>query len=258
MKNTEMNSKKSISKCSICNGSTFVFRCDEEGIKRAYPCECREAELMKGKFVFAEMPLELKDLKLNDYKIDIYQSKEDKELAMKAKRLSVRYISNYKVIREKNTGLYFYSDTKGSGKTRLAVAIGNALISQYKEKVKFTTTIKLLQEIRSTLRNDFNDMSFNDYLDAVKTVKVLILDDIGTEKLTDWVNETFYEIINQRLQNNLITIYTSNCKIEDLKHDSRIISRIKGNVLSVKCPEEDIRVKLQGEKNQEIERLLLS
>ena len=103
---------------------------------------------MKGKFVFAEMPLELKDLKLNDYKIDIYQSKEDKELAMKAKRLSVRYISNYKVIREKNTGLYFYSDTKGSGKTRLAVAIGNALISQYKEKVKFTTTIKLLQEIR--------------------------------------------------------------------------------------------------------------
>lgn len=250
----------SIFKCDICKDVKVVFFKDEEGIERTRNCECLENELKENRYrklkEFSEMPLHLKELRLKDFRVDIYDNQENRILAEKAKKIAIAYIKQYKAMQGKNTGLYFYSDCKGSGKTRLAIGIGNALMDYENEHVKFITTAKLLQEIKSTF-NDFKGFTSTQYLDAIKDVNVLILDDIGTERLTDWVNETFYEIINERLLNNKITIYTSNCRADELKHDSRITSRILGSTFAVKCPEEDIRVKLKERDNVDIERILL-
>lgn len=64
----------------------------------------------------------------------------------------------------------------------------------------------------------------------VKGCKLLIIDDIGSEKFTEWVRERLVSIINTRVSNGLSTIYTSNLSPEELKEglEERIASRILG------------------------------
>lgn len=248
-----------ISKCSICNGREVVL-VESKPYEVWKQCECVKEEIERRKFSklknFSDMPENLKELKIKDFRIDVYESPKNKDLATKAKHLIINYIKKYESVKTQATGLYLYSGIKGSGKTRLVVGLGNALVDVYKERVKFCTTIKLLEEIKSTYGD--SEIKTTDLLEAIKTVPVLILDDIGTEKPSSWVNEMFYDIVNQRMLNNLITIYTSNCKIGELQHDDRIKSRIAGTVLEIQCPEQDIRVKLAQEKNKELENFLLS
>lgn len=253
--------QKSISKkyeCDLCQDLEFILNEDEKGTLIAHQCKCAVEKAKRNRFkklhAFAEMPDQLKELKIKDYDLEIYESETDRLLAAKAKKIATNFILNYEIMKERQTGLYFYSFQKGSGKTRLAIGIGNALMERSGEMVKFCTTTRLIEEIKATFGN--KDISSSDYLDAVKSVNVLILDDIGTEKLSDWVNEIFYSIINDRMLNKRITIYTSNCTIDELKHDGRIKSRIEGTVYPVKCPEEDIRVKLKKTDNEDIETLL--
>lgn len=203
------------------------------------------------------MPEELRDFKLNDFSIDVYDKQDDRDIAARAKKICAGYVKNYLEIEPTLQGLYLYSYTRGSGKTRLAVSIGNALIDIYQKRVKFVTATKLISEIQATFNPSDNDsLSTSQYMRAIEMVDVLIIDDIGTEKLTDWVNQTFYGIINQRMLSKRITIYTSNCTVDELKHDERIKSRIGGNVYVVKCPEEDIRQKLGKAKSKSIEELI--
>lgn len=197
------------------------------------------------------MPEELKDVKLGDFDTSLYDA-QNTHLAKASKKAAIAYVKKFEKFKETATGLYLYSDVKGSGKTRLAIGIGNALISEYDERVKYSSTTRLINEMKET----FNTGGSSEYLNAVSTVPVLILDDIGAESVTNWVSDLFYDIINQRMLKKLITIYTSNCRIEDLKHDERTRSRIEGTVMQVQCPEQDIRVKLKREQNKGLEALL--
>lgn len=251
--------------CEKSNQLIFNCRCSQQGGNGWYlnsqgtaeKCECFEERVMNSKKAFAEMPEQLKEFRISDYQINIYDNANDKELARNAKKACYGYVKNFDKFNDLAKGLYLYSYTKGSGKTRLAVAIGNALINQYKCRVKFTTTTRLIEEIKCTFQaKQSAEYTLSEYMTAIKSVDVLILDDIGTEKLTDWVNETFYEIINQRMLSKKITVYTSNCTVEELKHDDRIKSRIDGMVYKVKCPEQDIRKKLNDIQNVDIEKLL--
>lgn len=63
----------------------------------------------------------------------------------------------------------------------------------------------------------------------VKDCKLLIVDDIGAERVTEWVRERMVSIINTRVSNNLATIYTSNLSPEELKEE--LGGRISGRVL---------------------------
>ena len=89
------------------------------------------------------------------------------------------------------------------------------------------------------LRNSYSNPSpeFDEELYMVKHCNLLIVDDIGAEKLTEWVRERIVSIINIRVSNNLSTIYTSNLSPNDLREEmgDRIASRILGcsNVVEI-------------------------
>ncbi len=67
----------------------------------------------------------------------------------------------------------------------------------------------------------------------VKDCKLLIVDDIGAERVSEWVRERMVSIINTRVSNNLATIYTSNLSPEELKEELKeeLGGRISGRVL---------------------------
>lgn len=172
-----------------------------------------------------------------------------------AKQAAINFVRNFEAIKPKGKGLYFYGYEKSSGKTRLTVSIGNALMNIHRVEVKFVTTINLIQEIRATFDKGAV-YTQSQLLEAVKRIDVLILDDIGTEKLSPWVNEIFYSILNDRMTGNKITIFTSNGTIEELQHNERIKNRIEKMALPVWFPEESVRRYVAKGENEWVQEML--
>lgn len=247
------------SKCPYgkCDGSGMVWEI-VDGMTMAGPCKCYGEQIAQSKIAFAEIPEEFRGLTINSFDTEVYGTYDAKLKARAAKKLCANYVKNFKLMQEKAKGLYMYGYAKGSGKTRMAVSIGNALINLYKVSVKFTTTINLIKEIQGTFdRDKQSEYTQSQLLDAVKRVDVLILDDIGTEQPTAWVRETFFSILNDRMTANKITIFTSNGTVKELKHDERIKNRIEKMAMPVWFPDESIRSKLAQQENEELEQLLL-
>jgi len=116
--------------------------------------------------------------------------------------------------------------------------------------VEFVNTINLLNEIKGSYQQG-SEVSSSELLRMIKSIDVLILDDIGTEKPTNWVNEIFYSILNDRMTAKKITIFTSNCNIEELKHDERVSNRIEKMAMPILFPEESIRKSIAQKENVE-------
>lgn len=233
-----------------CDG-TGIIRYTKDGMFYAKRCRCMEDRIAEKRLSFANIPNEFKDLKIKDFETGIY-SGGNVRIATLAKNIAVEYVRKYG---ESEKGLYFYSYIKGSGKTRLAISIGNALMNMYGERVKFVTTVNILNELRDTYFSEGKNQL--EMIKDLSDINVLIIDDVGVEKPSDWVNDMFYSIINERMINGKKTIFTSNCPIDELRLDDRIKSRIKRMVLPVKLPEESIRDILAEKENEEILKMLL-
>ena len=123
--------------------------------------------------------------------------------------------------------LYLYGNC-GTGKTHLVVAIARELMLLGKQ-VLFTGVPSLCYDIKKTFQND----SLKTELDAVRaytSCDYLVLDDLGTEKPTEWVRKTLGYIIYDRDNRLKPTIITSNLSLDEIAKyvDPRMASRING------------------------------
>lgn len=210
----------------------------------------------KSRLAFADIPEQFKDLTIKSFDTTLYKTENGKHEALTAKKICGNYVKNFEKMKEDGKGLYLYSEVKGSGKTRMAVSIANALINHKNTSAKFTTALKILEEIKNTYGKDA-EYSESKLLEQISRVDVIVFDDIGTEKASSWVNEKFYEILNNRLIDKKVTMFTSNCKVEELKLDERIKNRIQRMAIPVKFPEESIRGYLAQKENEEAIEMLL-
>lgn len=135
------------------------------------------------------------------------------------------------------SGIMFYGSF-GVGKTHLAAAIANSMIG--KMSVLYISAPDLLTEIRSNMNRQGN----SDRMDLAKQAKLLILDDIGAEKPSEWVRETLFVLINHRYEHKLSTIFTTNCTLAELEErlGGRISSRIAEMCRCVKMNGDDWRL----------------
>jgi len=123
----------------------------------------------------------------------------------------------------------------GTGKTHLAIAVLQELIKKGHAGA-YVTVPELLDEMRDSINSEVKGSSAK-LMQLVKTIPILVLDDLGTEKATDWVRERLYVIINARYEDMKSTIITTNCGIEELQEriGERTVSRLwemcKGVVL---------------------------
>lgn len=219
-------------------------------------CKCYYDQIVDRKLEFANIPENFKDLTINSFRTDLYERPESKQKAMVVKKMAANYVKNFETFQETGKGLYLYSNTKGSGKTRMAISIGNALMKVKRKGVKYTTTIDLLDEIKKTFDKD-SQLTESELIESIKKIDVLILDDVGVENPTPWVKTIFYSILDGRMDNNKITIFTSNMSMEELDHDDRLKSRIEKMAIPMEFPEESIRSKIARNENKELQRLLL-
>jgi DNA replication protein DnaC len=131
-------------------------------------------------------------------------------------------------------GLYLYSREKGNAKTTWATRIMRAYFRHiaYDFKMDRSRGVYVnVPEFFKMLKDSFN--SEVDGLDLLKErierADVVIWDDIGAEKPSDWVRDVLYSYINLRYSKNLAQLFTSNMSLKDLAiqlKDDRMTDRI--------------------------------
>lgn len=238
--NEPMQMSQNIGVCDKCKGTGYYFYTDERGYDFAKECECGIVSKQKQErmLAFANIPRGLVDYKLKNFRTDVYKSKDSKANINVAIKAIKYWLENVESMVERGKGLYIFSSTKGSGKTRLAVSLANELMEKYKYTVKFATTVQIINEIKATWDSDKSESTL---LKQLIETDILVIDDFGAEDVKGWVSERFYHVINGRYVDRKPTIFTSNANLEQLEYDDRISNRIKETCFLIPFPEESVR-----------------
>jgi len=142
----------------------------------------------------------------------------------------------------------------GTGKTYKAVGILKKFIQNlpcshfiepFIDIPIFITVPELLLKIRGCFSHNGQSESEELILEKYWNTPLLILDDLGAEKTTEWVLQSLYIIINKRLSEERQTIITSNLSLDELREKigDRIASRVAGMCKIVKLTGKDRRLK---------------
>jgi primosomal protein DnaI len=131
---------------------------------------------------------------------------------MLAIKETIAYSSKFKEDQIPPTGLYLHGSF-GTGKSHLAGALMNHLsdmgIDSYMAYVP-----DFIQSVYAT----FKEGTTNELIEDIKQVKVLILDDIGAETLSQWARDDFLgNVLQHRVSDRLPTIFTSNLTMDELE-----------------------------------------
>lgn len=138
-----------------------------------------------------------------------------------------RYCDNFAEFKAEGKGLLFYGDV-GTGKTYFAACIANALIDK---------GYNVLMTNFATLTNKIQGMfeGKQEYINSLNRYQLLILDDLGAERKSEFMQEQVFNIIDARYRSGLPFIITTNLSAEELKKTSDIgYSRIYDRILE-KC-----------------------
>lgn len=132
-----------------------------------------------------------------------------------------------------NTHGIFLTGEVGAGKTHAAAALlANAFaIERIPENIGLQGQVKwiLVPELLLNIRESFSGKSESERELVMQYIKpaILVMDDLGIEKVTDWSTSTLYLIIAKRLDNMKTTIITSNLTFQQLEEwEPRIASRL--------------------------------
>jgi len=210
---------KELNNCSKCEGLIYcqnrleghVFYPEKESyqIKFSYaPCKYQKEMVEKQK---NRNTREKDILNASFSEIDITDKKRVKV---------IKWLKNFYDTYDKNErfkGLYLHGNF-GCGKTYLISALFNEM-----SKKRVSTEIVYYPELLRDIKSDFD--TFADRIDYLENVDLLLIDDIGAEKVTEWSrDEILGTILQKRMNNYKTTFFTSNLNIEELERHLRINS----------------------------------
>lgn len=176
-----------------------------------------------------------------------FESFLDRNGSETAYKIAMKYVKTFK--EWNGESLMIWGDP-GNGKTHLAAAIVNEL-SKKGYIVVFQSVPELLQRIRSTFNSE-NKENETQIMRALLESDLLILDDIGAEKTTEWVEEKLFNIIDGRYRKELPTLYTSNLQPKELQNQvgKRSYDRMVETSLTVENKAESYRREIAKQRLQ--------
>lgn len=218
-------------KCETCNENLFI-KLELLGESKFFPvmCKCRKAEIKRREKEEENIKIrqQIEELVANDlmsknhirntFENDLYPSS-------KVSRTCRKYVENWRQMKAENIGLLLTGEV-GQGKTFYACCIANELIKQ-NYTVAITTTPKILTKL--TKFTEENDK----LVQRLKQVQLLVIDDFGIERKTEYATEQIFTLIDDRLSLGLPTIITTNIDFSQWKAESITEQRLKDRILEL-------------------------
>lgn len=217
--------------CSFCNASGWEPAEISGKVRR---CRCLSSARVERLLSEARIPKRYEHCDL-----DSFEPQDDSQRV--GKDYVKRFLDRYPLI---DAGLLFLG-TCGVGKTHLAVALLRQMILEKEDSGLFYDFRDLLREIQASW-NSISQTSEMDVLRPVLNAKVLVLDELGANKPTEWVRDTIAHIINCRYNDKKITIFTSNYLDSPIKNGEETLADRIGVRLRSRLYEMCMTIEMHG------------
>jgi DNA replication protein DnaC len=186
-----------------CDGSTWIL---DEATNESHPCRCRDQRVRRAASGGIGTGIGRRFLEVSF----------EREPIVSLDRAVLRQVHAFTRSIEENLesgrGLWFDGPV-GTGKTSLAILVAKAAHGTG-HSYAFYTVPRLLADIRRTYDRDAGD-SYVTLMRRLCSVDLLVLDDLGAEKQTEWVVEQLYSIVNERWQDRRSIVVTTNISDPD-------------------------------------------
>lgn len=219
--------------CQICN---------DTGLNGIYFCECRK-QLIK-EIASSELATVSKSAEctFDTFNLDYYPAPVDSSLGISPQKRMNDVLNYCRCYAEdfdtQSESLFMYGAT-GLGKTHLSLAIANEVV-----KKGFNVIYDSAQNIFTSLEKEkFSYSNSGEREKEIMDCDLLIIDDLGSEFITNFTTAALYNIINTRINRSKPVIISTNLTEEELeaKYTQRVTSRLIGNYVSILFLGKDIR-----------------
>lgn len=171
-------------------------------------------------------------------------------------RMAKRYVQHWEKMQKNSTGLLLWGDV-GTGKSFIAGCIANALLDKG-VPVIMTNFARLLNKLTDMYAGDRNA-----YIDSFNRYQLMIIDDLGVERNSEFAREQVFSVIDSRYRSELPMIVTTNLTLEELQHPedlsrSRIYDRVLERCLPIRVNDQNIRELNQAATFAQAKQLLRS
>ncbi|PRR80316.1 DNA replication protein DnaC [Clostridium liquoris] len=224
-------------------------KCKDTGFVGTIKCECYKKNLIKALYRSSEINYILERDNFDNFSFQYfspYKSSNEPESPRKNMEkiadISWNFIENFNSIDE---NLLFYGDS-GTGKSFLANCIAKELLDRG-HMVIYRTAVDLIKDLKGARFDSQEELE-----DLLINCDLLIIDDLGTEALTEFSKTELFNLLNRKLLKRRKMIISTNFTIEALlkNYSERISSRLLGNFTLCKFYGEDIRVRINMNKKK--------
>lgn len=221
-------------------------------------CKCRKEqrdaeEAEREQQALMQKIKSLRKMGFPDAEMERWTFKRDDHSNEKISSIARNYVDNFSEMKERGKGLLFYGSV-GTGKTFMSACIANALIEKG-HPCLVTNFARLTNTIAGMFEGKQN------YIDGLNKFHLLVIDDLASERDTEYMGEIVQNIIDARYRSGLPLIITTNLTADELKHPAevrkqRIYSRLFEMCVPVEVKGKDRRKEKLKSDYKDMEDLL--
>ena len=207
-------------------------------------CACQTAEYEKREQErkhreFLDMVERNRSVGLPDPELRKHTFENDLGYNPKQIAIAKQYVQHWDEFLASSTGLLLWGNV-GTGKSFIAGCIANALLDKG-VPVIMTNFARLLNKLTDMYSGDRNA-----YIDSFRKYPLMIIDDLGMERNSEFAREQVFSVIDSRYRSQLPMIVTTNLSLEELKYTTdlsrtRIYGRVLERCLPIRVNEQNIR-----------------